>query len=65
MTMKELEQRANAASERILKKANCTSDELVCPREKSEMTPCIARDGALAIANNGKCVGCGIHVDDL
>lgn len=29
-----------------------------CPRAKSWMTPCIARDGHLAVADDGKCVGC-------
>jgi hypothetical protein len=30
-----------------------------CPRAKSDMTPCIARDGALALADELCCVGCG------
>lgn len=29
-----------------------------CPRAKSWMTPCIARDGAVALADDGQCVGC-------
>lgn len=29
-----------------------------CPRAKSEMTPCMARDGHLALADDGRCVGC-------
>lgn len=37
--------------------------DLVCPREKSAMTPCIARDGALAVADQ-VCVGCGILVEE-
>lgn len=32
---------------------------LRCPREKSFMTPCVARDGDTAVADNGVCVGCG------
>lgn len=32
--------------------------EVTCPRERSEMTPCIARDGHLALADDGDCVGC-------
>lgn len=35
--------------------------EVVCPREQSFMTPCIARDGATALADDGVCVGCGIE----
>jgi hypothetical protein len=33
--------------------------ELDCPRAKTWMTPCIARDGGLAVADDGVCVGCG------
>lgn len=29
-----------------------------CPRAKSDMTPCIARDGNLALADAGDCVFC-------
>jgi hypothetical protein len=29
-----------------------------CPRAKSDMTPCIARDGHLALADDRACVGC-------
>jgi len=32
-----------------------------CPRAKSDMTPCIARDGALALADDLACVGCDLH----
>jgi hypothetical protein len=30
-----------------------------CPWARSDMTPCIARDGRLALADAGVCVGCG------
>lgn len=30
-----------------------------CPRARSDMTPCIARDGAIALDDLGSCVGCG------
>jgi len=39
-------------------------DKLRCPRERSEMTPCVARDGRLAVcegryrSGDGLCVGC-------
>jgi hypothetical protein len=36
-----------------------------CPRAKSDMTPCVARDGASACADDGVCVGCGKHPADL
>jgi hypothetical protein len=36
-----------------------------CPRAKSWMTPCVARDGQFAAADDGVCVGCGEHPADL
>jgi hypothetical protein len=38
-----------------------------CPRAKSDMTPCIARDGHLALAGDppADCVGCGEAPDAL
>jgi hypothetical protein len=32
-----------------------------CPRAASDMTPCMARDGKLALADDGVCVGCGAN----
>jgi hypothetical protein len=34
-------------------------DHIGCPYAQSDMTPCVARDGALAQADDGVCVGCG------
>ena len=34
-------------------------DHVGCPRAKTDMTPCIARDGSTALADDRKCVGCG------
>ena len=45
----------------IYKRTGIKPDELQCPREKTEMTPCIARDGSLAVASGSLgdvCVGC-------
>ena len=39
--------------------------EIDCPHAKSSMTPCVARDGQLACADDGFCVGCGHHPADL
>lgn len=36
-----------------------------CPRAKTDMTPCVARDGKPACADDGVCVGCGEHPADL
>jgi hypothetical protein len=34
------------------------TDYVGCPRAKSDMTPCIARDGHTALADDLACVGC-------
>ncbi len=39
--------------------------QIGCPRAKSDMTPCTARDGASAVADDGACVGCGHFPADL
>lgn len=36
-----------------------------CPRAWTDMSPCIARDGGLAVADNNKCVGCGSSPGEL
>jgi hypothetical protein len=36
-----------------------------CPRATSDMTPCVARDGRVACADDGFCVGCNRHPGDL
>lgn len=38
---------------------------IFCPRARSDWTPCIARDGALALADDGVCVGCGHQPSEL
>ena len=40
-------------------------EDLQCPREKTSMTPCIARDGGSACSDDGHCVGCGANVMEL
>jgi hypothetical protein len=45
----------------IQDRTGIASRELVCPRAKSDMTPCVARDGNLAVAvkfSQEVCVGC-------
>jgi hypothetical protein len=34
------------------------SAQIDCPRAMSWMTPCMARDGHTALADDGRCVGC-------
>ena len=41
-----------------------SKDIISCPRAKSDMTPCVVRDGRVACANDGFCVGCGIDPAD-
>ena len=36
--------------------------KIECPWAKSDMTPCILKDGELARADDGVCVGCACHV---
>jgi hypothetical protein len=40
-------------------------NDIVCPYAKSDMTPCAARDGKIACADDGVCVGCGQHPAEL
>jgi hypothetical protein len=40
-------------------------DIIRCPRAKSDMTPCAARDGDLACLDTGACVGCERHPANL
>jgi hypothetical protein len=53
----------------VSKRIGVSPDQIWCPREKSEMTPCVVRDGALAVAElNGVpaiCVGCENNVAAL
>lgn len=52
----------------IFKRTGLKSSELHCPREKSEITPCIARDGGLALAESaggGRCAGCDYSLNTL
>lgn len=48
----------------VLKRTGLVRHELRCPREVSGMTPCVARDGAIAVADD-VCVGCGAVLENL
>lgn len=39
-------------------------EHIGCPRAKSDMTPCVARDGVNA-SSHAQCVGCGADVAGL
>lgn len=53
---------ADDLKEAVHKRTGLEPDELACPREKSFMTPCVARDGDCAMTDDGKCVGCSADV---
>ena len=44
---------------------NDDPNHIGCPRAKSDMTPCVARDAYLAQADDGVCVGCGENPANL
>lgn len=53
---------------RVRRRTGLRPEQLVCPREQSAMTPCIARDGQLAVAESvygDVCVGCDRTVQSL
>ena len=49
----------------IIGRTGISPKELECPREKSDMTPCVARDGDVAMTEDGKCIGCGDDIQEL
>ena len=59
--LRKVDEAADELTRRVMAKVGVTSrSEVVCPREQSAMTPCIARDGHLALADSPiTCVGCG------
>lgn len=71
MTQRDAETVANQLRDAVLQRTGLTADTLTCPREKSDMTPCVARDGGLAVrlseptAVAAMCVGCSANVSDL
>jgi len=56
---------ANELKDLIYKRTQLNATELVCPREKSETTPCVCRDGDSAMTEDLVCVGCGAKVIEL
>lgn len=36
-----------------------------CPRARTDMTPCVARDGIAACGDNYRCIGCQRHPAEL
>lgn len=61
-------EQAKAYKRLVSRRTRLKRQDLVCPRERSEMTPCIARDGSLAVAaahDGPVCVGCNHRVQVL
>lgn len=60
---------ADQYSTLVLARTGLTRELLACPRERSDMTPCIARDGHVAVAWTSRqvaiCVGCEYGVARL
>lgn len=44
---------------------NDDSKHVGCPRARTDMTPCVARDGENAVGDNGGCVGCAANPANL
>jgi hypothetical protein len=67
------EAEADELRAQILKRTGLTRETLTCPRERSDMTPCIARDGGMAVAyvrlpageERAVCVGCETSLQRL
>lgn len=74
MTQKEMSELGDAFRDAVLKRTGLTAEDLKCPRERSFMTPCVARDGGVCVigisyAPGGKeypsCVGCECDIEKL
>lgn len=51
--------------ELVNKRTGLIPSELVCPREKTQMTPCAVRDGDNVMLDDKTCLGCGILVYEI
>jgi uncharacterized protein YhfF len=69
MTQAQAETLADEYKTLVLARTKLTPDVLECPREKSEMTPCLARDGRLVVVLDASdhpiCVGCETSLERL
>jgi hypothetical protein len=69
MDKTKLSTQADALRDRISQRTGIHPSALQCPRERSDMTPCVARDGVLAVyLSTGRyecCVGCERTVQSL
>ena len=69
MTQQQAEQIAEQLKQAVFARTKIPKNQLQCPREKSDMTPCAARDGHLVAVldswGNPLCVGCEHRLDHL
>jgi hypothetical protein len=69
MTYEEARQLGDSYRDHVLARTGIPRAELRCLREKSEMTPCLVRDGGVVITFDGHgepiCVGCEARLTDV
>jgi hypothetical protein len=66
MTEEEAQKLGDDFRDAIFKRTGLKGSALVCPREKSDMTPCTARDGGVTvifIRDRPCCVGCETSIE--
>lgn len=66
MTPAQLQNLGNELRALVFARTKILSLDLVCPRETSEMTPCVARDGGTCVIESNEaaiCVGCGTSIE--
>ena len=62
MTAEALHKLGEEFRDLVVARTGLKGNQLVCPREKSDMTPCVARDGGICVIEIPRelavCVGC-------
>lgn len=69
MTQDEAERLGDEYRDRVFRRTGLKGWRLECPRQKSDMTPCIAHDGGMCVVLTSRrepiCVGCEADVVPL
>lgn len=68
MTDEKAYELADEYKQLVYQRTKIRREDLVCPRARSFMTPCIARDGKQAVSEMPipqACVGCGHSIESL
>lgn len=67
MTEQQTQELGDTFRDAVLARTGLKAEELWCPREKSDMTPCVARDGGICVVldtfGHPICVGCETRID--